>query len=149
MSKSKKLTPRRMGREWALQFLFQLDLRQTEFCEEDLGLFEDQLKQSPSQPKEREFNKGFDFAKELIDGVVENLQDIDSELVKYSSNWPIDRMAVVDRNLLRLGAYELLKTDLSAEIVINEALEISKAFSEKDSASFINAILDQINKNKA
>jgi transcription antitermination protein NusB len=146
MAKGKKLTPRRLAREWALQFLYQSDVRQTEYDEDDLELFWSQLQLSPSLPKERDFEAGKAYADELIHGVVEGKDTFDEMLVKLSSNWSLDRMAVVDRNILRMGIYEILNTDVPAEAVINEAVEISKAFAEKDSPSFINGILDQVYK---
>ena len=132
-----------------MQFLYQLDLRQSEFDEKDLKLFWGQLQDSAKSFKERDFNKACDFANELIPGIIPLIPELDEELKRHSSNWPIERMAVVDRNMLRIGAYELLKMDTATEIVINEAVEVSKAFSEKDSPKFINAILDQIHKNKS
>jgi transcription antitermination protein NusB len=146
MAKGKKLTPRRLAREWALQFLYQLDIRQVEFEEEDLELFWDQLKLSPSIPKEKSFDAGYEYGNELIHGVISNTEEFNKMLEDLSSNWTLERMAVVDRNILRIGIYELLHTEVPAEALINEAVEISKAFGEKDSPSFINAILDQINK---
>jgi N utilization substance protein B len=146
MAKGKKLTPRRLAREWALQFLYQFDVRQTEYDEDDLELFWSQLQLSPSLPKERDFEAGKAYADELIHGVVENKDKFDEMISKLSSNWALDRIAVVDRNILRMGIFEILNTDVPAEAVINEAVEISKAFAEKDSPSFINGILDQVYK---
>ena len=148
MAKGKKLTPRRLAREWALQFLYQQDVRQAEFDEDDLSLFWEQLQLSPSIPKERDFEAGQGYANILIRGVIANKENYDETLSGLSSNWTLDRMPIVDRNLLRIGTFELLNTDVPAEAVINEAVEISKAFGEKDSPSFVNAILDKVHKNK-
>ena len=146
MAKGKKLTPRRLAREWALQFLYQHDVRQTEFEEEDLDLFWEQLQLSPSLPKEKAFEAGRNYANLLIRGVLENSAEYDDMLRSHSANWTLERMAAVDRNLLRMGIYEMKNTDVPVEVVIDEAVEIAKAFAEKDSPAFINAILDKINK---
>lgn len=147
MAKSKKLTPRRMAREWAMQFLFQNDVRNSDLEDEDLQLFWDQLRNSPSSPKkERDFEQASTFAEELIRGVFANRSEIDEFLKKFSTNWPVERMSVTDRNILRIGAFEILHSELAPQIIINEAVEISKAFGVADSPKFINAILDNITK---
>ena len=146
MAKAKKLTPRRLAREWALQFLFQYDIRNSEFEEEELELFWEQLKDSPSLPKEKAFEAGCEYANELIRGVLESSKEFDDLISANAANWTLDRIAVVDRNILRIGIYELRKTDLSAKVIIDEAVEIAKVFAEKDSPSFINAVLDNIYK---
>lgn len=147
MAKNKKLTPRRMAREWAMQFLFQNDVRNSDLEDEDLQLFWDQLRNSPSSPKkERDFEQASTFAEELIRGVFANRSEIDEFLKKFSTNWPVERMSVTDRNILRIGAFEILHSELAPQIIINEAVEISKAFGVADSPKFINAILDNITK---
>ena len=147
MAKNKKLTPRRMAREWAMQFLFQNDVRNSDLEDEDLQLFWDQLRNSPSSPKkERDFEQASAFAEELIRGVLANKSEIDEFLKKFSTNWPVERMSVTDRNILRIGAFEILHSELAPQIIINEAVEISKAFGVADSPKFINAILDNITK---
>ena len=145
MAKSKKLTPRRMAREWAMQFLFQNDVRKSELDNDDLELFWSQLQNSPTH-KEKTFEQASEFAEKLIRGVYENKTVIDESLQKFSTNWSLDRMSVTDRNILRIGAFEIMNSDLAPQIIINEAVEISKAFGEKDSPKFINAILDNITK---
>jgi transcription antitermination protein NusB len=146
MAKGKKLPPRRLAREWALQFLYQFDVRKVEFEQDDLDIFWSQLKLSPSIPKEKVFEVANVYANELIEGVLSHIEDFDATLQNLSSNWSLERMPITDRNILRVGMYELLHTEVPPDAVINEAVEISKAFGEKDSPSFINAILDQINK---
>lgn len=149
MAKAVKLTPRRIGREWALQFLYQFDLRQAEFEEKVLELFWAQLQDSPAMPKGRKLENAQNFANELIHGIVPVIDELDSLISKYSSNWPLERMAVVDRQLLRIGAFEISKQGTAPEVVINEAVEIAKAFGDKDSTKFINAILDQVHKKQS
>ncbi len=83
----------------------------------------------------------------LFEGTVKNLKRIDELIVKYSKNWKLSRMPVVDRNILRLAVFELLyEDDVPPSVAINEALEIARRFSTEDSTQFINGVLDAINK---
>jgi N utilization substance protein B len=86
-----------------------------------------------------------EFAVTIFRGVCENQKEIDSLIEKYADNWEISRMTVIDRNIMRLAAYEILympKTPIS--VIIDEAVEISKAYSNKDSGKFVNGILDKL-----
>ena len=86
------------------------------------------------------------FAKELIEGTINNLERIDGIIEKYSKNWDIKRIQYVDKSILRMSIYSLiyLKEKISKPIIINEAVEIAKIFGDKDSYKFINGILDGI-----
>ena len=84
------------------------------------------------------------FARELVEGVQLHLNELDQLISKHSQNWTITRIAVTDRNVLRLGAYELIHTDTPGPVVLDEAIELSKRFGGKDSAGFVNGVLDQI-----
>ncbi|MDR1401212.1 MAG: transcription antitermination factor NusB [Endomicrobium sp.] len=85
------------------------------------------------------------FAINLFEGVCENKEEIDSFINQYAKNWELDRMAVVDRNIIRLGIYEIMANqNTSINIIIDEAVEISKKYSTKDSGKFINGILDKL-----
>jgi len=87
------------------------------------------------------------FAEELFTGVVAQLEEIDPLIEKHSQHWRLDRMAAVDRNLLRLAVYEMkAHPDTSPAVVIDEALEIAKRFSSADSVEFVNGVLDAIHK---
>ena len=87
------------------------------------------------------------FADPLIRGVLEHQAKIDEELQKHAKNWSLQRMAAVDRNVLRLAAYEMLfREDIPPIVSINEAVDIAKKFSTHDSGKFVNGILDQIRK---
>ena len=93
------------------------------------------------------YNK--DFVYQLVSGVNENLDDIDYELSVAIEKYTLDRLSYVDRNLLRIGAYEILYTDTPKSIAINEIINISKEYSELDdfkTSKFNNAILDKLNK---
>ncbi len=85
------------------------------------------------------------FAAELVKGVISNLEAIDKDISQYATNWKLERMAVVDRNILRLSAYELLfREEIPPKVSINEAVELAKKYSEPKSAKFVNGVLDKI-----
>jgi N utilization substance protein B len=84
------------------------------------------------------------FAKELVTGVCRSRRDLDDRLAAHSENWRIERMAAVDRNVLRIGAYEILHTDTPAAIVIDEAVELAQRFGGDRSPAFVNGILDSV-----
>ncbi|MGF1582816.1 MAG: transcription antitermination factor NusB [Gemmataceae bacterium] len=87
------------------------------------------------------------FCLQLYDGVVENIALINESITKAARNWSLRRMPVVDRNVMRVGAYELLcHNETPAPVVVNEAIELVKRFGTADSASFVNGVLDQIRK---
>ncbi|HEY2827803.1 MAG TPA: transcription antitermination factor NusB [Pirellulales bacterium] len=83
------------------------------------------------------------FAQSLIDGVRRNRSELDGLLVRTAENWSLERMAATDRNVLRLGAYEILFTQTPAAVAINEAVELAKRFGAAQSAPFVNGILDK------
>ncbi|MCA1608775.1 MAG: transcription antitermination factor NusB, partial [Acidobacteria bacterium] len=85
-----------------------------------------------------------DFANKLVNGSLENLETIDAKIRSRAEHWRIERMAVVDRNVLRLAVYEFLFEDTPHTVVINEALEIARRFSSFEATQFINGILDAI-----
>ncbi|OEG71164.1 hypothetical protein ATZ36_16015 [Candidatus Endomicrobiellum trichonymphae] len=85
------------------------------------------------------------FTINLFKGVCDNKEDIDSLIRQYAKNWEIERMAVVDRNIIRLAAYEFMATtNIPISVIIDEAVEISKKYSTKDSSKFVNGILDKL-----
>lgn len=86
------------------------------------------------------------YLQHLVRGVASHLEELDALIVRYSEHWRLERMTLVDRNLLRLAAFELLfkKGRVPPKVVINEALELAKRYGSEDSGAFVNAILDQI-----
>ena len=85
------------------------------------------------------------FTINLFKGVCRNKEDIDSIIRQYAKNWELERMAVIDRNIIRLATYEIMTTpDTPIKVVIDEAVEISKKYSTKDSSKFVNGILDKL-----
>lgn len=131
---------RRTGRERALQALYQLDqdpsVKGNDALEAAWAASDDEGPRDPSAHK---------FASELIDGVKVHLKDIDALIEQHSHNWRLDRMARVDRNILRLGVFELkFRADIPKSVTINEAVELGKLFGNEESSSFINGLLDRV-----
>jgi len=93
-------------------------------------------------------NKQKEFALDLFRGVMDNLASVDDAIIKHLKDWDFDRLGSVERATLRLGAYEIMNTDLDSAVVINEAIEVSKAFGTEQSPKFINGVLDAIAKDK-
>ena len=90
------------------------------------------------------------FARDLFEGTVAEVEVLDQRLREHAENWRLERMAAVDRNLLRLALYELLHySETAPAVVINEAIEIARRFSGKDSMNFVNGVLDAIRKKLA
>ena len=91
-------------------------------------------------------NKQREFALNLFKGTVENLEKIDEEIKKHLESWDIERVGYIERAILRLGAYELMFTDLDKAIAINEAIELAKKLGTDQSPKFVNGVLDAIAK---
>jgi N utilization substance protein B len=126
---------RRKARELALQMLYQFDLSSNP-PQQIVDTFEELQK---SKPNTRE------FATKIFHGTIENLEKIDEMIAAQADNWRISRMAVVDRNIIRMSIYELLnETDTPKLVIIDEAIEIGKKFGTQKSSQFINGILDGI-----
>jgi N utilization substance protein B len=124
---------RRKARELTLQLLYQRELTNAN-PEEMQANFEEWKGSSESVRS---------FANQLLDGVLLNLDEIDHELTTQTSHWRLDRLAAVDRNILRLAFYELLfQRDTPPAVVIDEAIEIAKRFGSGESARFVNGVLD-------
>jgi N utilization substance protein B len=98
----------------------------------------------------QEFGPGLedkDFVWEIINGVVKHLKDINSIIIKAAPEWPLDQITIVDRNVLRIGIYELLyanKEEVPPKVAINEAIELAKSFGGESSGKFINGVLGTI-----
>jgi transcription antitermination protein NusB len=126
---------RRKAREYALQILYALDLNPAP-TGDFLKVFWEMNETKPEI---------VEYATILVKGTLANQEKIDSLISTHSSHWKIDRMAATDRNILRIGTYELLEEQtVPPKAVINEAIEIAKKFGTTDSATFINGVLDSI-----
>ncbi len=129
---------RTKAREYVLQMLYQVEITRGNW-QETLESFwqSNERKDIPGELK--------DFSAELLGGVVLHMQEIDKKISKYAANWQLERMAFVDRNIMRLGCFELLfRQDIPPKVAINEAVELAKKYSGPESGKFVNAILDQI-----
>lgn len=128
---------RSIAREYALQILYEIDITQQKEEEVLKDFWENQLEEVDPLIKE--------FTNFLVKGVMGNIKEIDEKISSYSQNWNLKRMAVVDRNILRLGSFELLFcNDIPPKVSINEAVELAKRFSGQEAAKFVNGILDKI-----
>jgi transcription antitermination protein NusB len=138
MPDAKTMGPRRKAREYALQMLFQWDITHDAIDEIAATFFENQAEDSEAVS---------DFARQLVKGTVEHVEQIDEMIRRHAEHWRLDRMATVDRNLLRLAVQEFLyEKETPKTVVINEAIEIARRFSALESPQFINGVLDSIKK---
>ncbi|HEY5676840.1 MAG TPA: transcription antitermination factor NusB, partial [Myxococcales bacterium] len=128
------LAKRTKARERAVQALYQIDVAATDL-DEALSRFWKSF-----EPVEREV---MDLAEALVRGVARNRREIDDAIEAVSTNWRIDRMPRVDRNVLRLAVHELLhRPDVPVKVAINEAIELGKKYGSESSGAFINGVLD-------
>lgn len=136
---------KRLGRELAMQFLYQYEIAGSDDLAENLENFWKQAELSGKFVEGRIFRKGRAYAEKLIAGVLEKMDHINSQLEKFSRQWDITRMPVVDKNIMRVAIYELENCpDIPAVVSIDEAIEISKEFGSERSGLFINGILNSI-----
>jgi transcription antitermination protein NusB len=127
---------RRSGREAALQMLFQLEAS---------GVSPDQAIELFWRTFEDADPEGRSYADVVLRGVAENLEAIDKRLTAASQNWRLERMSRVDRNLLRLGTWELMfRSDVPRAVILDEAVELAKSFGTDESSGFVNGVLDRI-----
>jgi len=102
-------------------------------------LIERNIKENMSSEEDLE------FIDKLVRGVAKNLNKLDEKIQKYAPEWPIDKITIVDRNVLRLGLYEMMHTkEVPAKVIINEAIEMAKAFGGSSSGKFINGVLGAV-----
>ena len=129
---------RTKARECALKILYQADLTRREVPVASQQFWSAFERVDPNVK---------DFCHKITTGVGEHMREIDAKLVKYATNWQLKRMAVIDRNILRIGVFELLHAgDIPPKVAINEAVELAKKYGDLDSSKFINGVLDKINK---
>lgn len=128
---------RTSGREAALQVLFAIDAAEHKPDKASADFWRE-------MPGELE---GRDYADELVTKVSELKQEVDDRISQISANWRVDRMTPVDRNILRISAFELLhKADIPVEVIIDEAVELAKRYGGENSPAFVNGVLDQLAK---
>jgi N utilization substance protein B len=131
---------RRRARELALQLLYQFEL--TDASPEEMQAGFEEWRNASESVRE--------FADKLLRGTLDQLAEIDEELGHQTTHWRLERLAAVDRNILRLALFELIfETDTPHAVVIDEAIEIAKKFGTKDSGRFVNGVLDGFVKRRA
>ncbi|MBI2876137.1 MAG: transcription antitermination factor NusB [Candidatus Tectomicrobia bacterium] len=127
---------RRQSREEALKVLYQIDLCKRKDLVE---VFAFHWEQNPSPAEVKE------FAQQLVIQTLQQQEEIDTTIQRFSKNWTLDRMSYIDRNILRMAVCELrFMQDIPAKVTINEAIEVAKRFGTEKSAIFINGVLDGI-----
>jgi N utilization substance protein B len=132
---------RHRSRQRALQVLFQVDLAQLP-VEQALAAYYESL-----YSEEDEAPSGPDpFMEQLVRGTVEQLEGIDRRIREHSEHWRLERMPVVDRNILRMAIWEMTQTETPAAVVINEALGLAQRFSGEEAVPFVNGVLDAVRK---
>ena len=160
------MVTRRQGREWAVQMLVQFDLNQPESLDAAIEAFWDQQIQleaemladgegrvprivfSTPDPGEKEaLSETRAFTEARVRGVCADREMLDARIGEHLRNWSLYRLGTVERNVLRLGAWELIHcADIPAPILVNEAIDLAKFFSETKSGKFVNGVLDNLAK---
>jgi len=159
------MATRRHGREWAVQMLFQADMHPGQELEMTIPHFWQQqwtyqveakddenptaIPEESDKPVEERVApaKIRAFTENLVRGVLAHLPEIDAKLQSYVQNWPMHRMGSIERNVLRLAFYEILFCkDVPPAVVLNEAIDLAKYFSNADAGRFVNGILDRFHK---
>lgn len=134
------MSNRHLARAIAMQSLYQWDFLRVGGQEKDI--------QEITSHNRDEFAPDFDdkgFIAELIDGVVKNIEEINALITKYAPEWPLDQITTVDRNILRLGVFELkFSPNIPSKVAINEAIELAKSFGGESSGKFVNGVLGAI-----
>jgi N utilization substance protein B len=132
--KKERSGQRRKARELALQALFEID-----FVGHDFEQALEWLAEEFDMPKESEA-----FVRELVSGVVDDKESLDDTIRAFAPAWPLEELASVDRNILRLGIYEICLKKVPAKVAINEAVELAKSFGSESSAKFVNGVLGSV-----
>jgi N utilization substance protein B len=136
---------RHQSRRRALQILYQWDMRQPLLSLDEAtrayyaSLYSDDYEERPSWDE---------FTDKLTRGALEHREELDALLDRHSQNWRVARMSYVDRNILRLAAFEMIHTDTPGPVVIDEALELARRFSSEESVAFVNGVLDALRRQR-
>jgi N utilization substance protein B len=133
--KNERMSRRSRAREVVLQLLYQFDQNRQAVGEQETKFLARRLRDPELEA----------FAAQLYQGTLDRRKEIDERLAQVAENWSVERMAAVDRNILRLGAYELLfASDTPPKVAMDEAIELAKRFGSADSPAFVNGILDKL-----
>lgn len=130
---------RTIAREIVLKILYQADIRR-----ESISSVSEEFLSTVDIEDSKEI---FDFTRTLLQGIEKNFLAIDQKISEHASNWHLSRMAFIDRNILRLGIFEILyMPEIPAKVTINESIELAKRFGDVESGKFVNGILDKVHK---
>jgi len=132
------MSSRHRSRQRALQILFLWDHRRQP-VDEALNAFYDTLYGQEHPERDR-------FASDLVHGTVQHLEEVDERIRRHAEHWRMERMPGVDRNILRLAVYEMTHSPTPAAVVIDEALELARKFSNEESVQFVNGVLDAVHR---
>jgi N utilization substance protein B len=127
---------RTKSREFAMQMLFQWDMSQQDPTKLEAKFW----KSAKAADKTRE------FANRLFEGTAKEVAVLDAIIAKHCENWRFERLAAIDRAILRLAIYEMTAEDTPPKVVLNEAVELAKKFSSEESGAFVNGVLDSVHK---
>ena len=133
------MSTRRRAREIVLQLLYEADMNPTRDSESSRRFIRSRLQGRKALT---------DFATDLLTGTLKNRREIDSHLAKLATHWTLPRMPVTDRNVLRLGAFEILYSDTPGQVAVNEAIILAKRYGDKNSPRFVNGVLDRLYKDR-
>lgn len=134
------MSNRHLARTVAIQSLFEWDFRGQNNNDLEAITKKNLTNLAPGLPDQK-------FIFDLVDGVKENLEAIDKTIVTYAPEWPLDQITIVDRNILRIGIFELtIASDIPPKVSINEAIELAKTFGGSGSGKFVNGVLGSIYK---
>ena len=140
-----RMHAKRLGRELAMQFLFQHGFSEESDLEKAWEYFFKQASFEHDLKENRFARKGREYAQELLKGIFEKITDIDTVVNENAKKWDLDRMALVDRNIMRVATYEMLFVpDVPPVVSINEAVEIARDYSGEKAGNFINGVLNGI-----
>jgi len=129
------MSTRRRAREIVLQLLYEADLNECRDAEEARRFVRSRLQGRRALT---------DFACELLQGTLRERESIDAKLSELATHWTLSRMPVIDRNILRLGAFEMLYADTPSRVAVNEAIVLAKRYGDTDSPRFVNGVLDRL-----
>jgi transcription antitermination protein NusB len=136
---------RRLARELAVQSLYQLRMNEVDIDHAIRMVIEEALQENEAELRQKNEDIVPSDVKELVAGTEENLAAIDNLLTDYLKGWSMDRLSKVDREILRMGVYEMVfREDVPPKVVVNEAIEMSKNFGTEESGKFVNGVLGKM-----
>ena len=134
-SNNETMSSRRKARIVALQILYEMD---------STGHPHSEIMERALHDKDMD-RRGLEFTKILVDGVIQELEDLDKRIEQFATIWPVDQLSIVDRNILRIALYEIFwDTEVPSKVAINEAVELAKKFGSQNSFKFINELSNSL-----